>query len=255
MKSFCNLFCFDLRRRSKDSFLIGYNIVFPIFMIVLLGYLSSKSYGHQFTGYQYYSIVMPSFCTAMAIITAAFASKDDAYKKTAVRFLFAPIPYAHIVLSKLLSCTLVISCCNVLVLLTSRFVFHLPAYGEIIPISLLLMSESFTVCAIGLFIGLGMKNFIFIKNIVNIPICVAAILAGAFFPIGTLNHGLEIILMLSPLTWINRSIFLVIYDNSCLLLWRTSIVFVIVGIAFTILAIKCFRKEEFIYGDLPGYDK
>jgi ABC-type multidrug transport system, permease component len=252
------LFCIfrsEIKRRSRDSFLIGYNIIFPIIMILLLGYLSSKNYGGGFSGYQYYSIVIPPFCIAIAMITVAYAGKDDAYRKTAVRYLYAPVTSINIVMAKLLSCTVVISCCNFLVLIVSWLLFRLPVFRELLPVFLLLTSETFAICAVGLFIGLGMKNFIFIKNIINLPICAAAIMAGAFFPVGSLNTKWELIIKLSPLTWINRGLFLCIYDNNLALLWNTAGVSLLVGMIFTVLAVILFKKEEFIHGDLPGYEK
>jgi ABC-2 type transport system permease protein len=255
MTELFNLFCCDIRRRIKDSFLIGYNIVFPIIMILLLGYLSSPNYGSKFTGYHYYTIVMLPFCIAMAVITTAYVGKEDAYKKTAIRFLFSPVTPALLILARLLSCTVVISCCNLIVLIFSLLAFKMPIGNHILEVTGFLASETFTVCAIGLFIGLGMKNFIFIKNIINIPICAAAVLAGAFFPFGTLNSGLEFIIKLSPLTWFNRSMFQSIYDGQYRLMIITSIISIVIGISFTILAICLFRKEEFIHGDLPGYGK
>jgi len=255
MSVLSSLFYYDIKRRSKDGFFIGYNIIFPVVMILLLGYLSSGSYGKEFTGYQYYAIVMLPFCVAMAIITAAYAGKDDAYKKTAVRFLFAPVSSTQIVLAKLFSCLVIMSICNGGVLLFAKHLLKLPLSTQFLPVFLLLTAETFCVCTIGLFIGFGMKNFIVIKNMLNIPICLAAILAGAFYPIGTLSPRLEFVLKLSPLTWVNRSMFQAIYDGNASLLWRTLVVFAVVGVIFTILAIKLFRKEEFIHGDLPGYEK
>jgi ABC-2 type transport system permease protein len=250
-----SLFYYDVKRRSKDGFFIGYNIIFPIVMILLLGYLASGGYGKEFTGYHYYTIVMLPFCVSMAMITAAYAGKEEAYKKTAIRFLFTPISKAQIVLSKLLSCVVIISICNALVLVFAKLILKLPISDEFIPVCLLLLTESFCSSAIGLYIGLGMKNFILIKNVINIPICVAAILAGAFYPIGTLNQGLKFVIKLSPLTWINRSIFQYIYDENLSMLWITSAALIIVGVIFTSLAIKLFKREEFIHGDLPGYEK
>lgn len=255
MQVLSSMLIFDIKRRSKDGFFIGYNIIFPVIMILLLGYLSSESYGKQFTGYHYYTIVMLPFCVAMAMITAAYAGKDDAYKRTAARMLFSPVTKTQIVLAKLISCTIVISICNVLVLLFSCLVLRLPIREEFLLITLLLTVETFTTCAIGLFIGFGMKNFLVIKNIMNLPIGVAGILAGAFYPIGTLNRGLNIVLHLSPLTWMNQSIFRYVYDHDTSLLWKTTGIYFIVGLIFMSLAIRLFKKEEYIHGDLPGYDK
>lgn len=249
------LFVGDIKRRSRDSFLIGYNIIFPMVMLLLLGYLTSGSYGGSFTGYQYYSVVMLPFCIALAIISAAYAGKDEAYRKTAIRFLFTPIHKAHIVLAKLLSLTIVISCCNLIVMLCSLFLFRLPIGNKLVPIFLLLAAETFAVCALGLLIGFGMKNFIIIKNLMNLPIMLAAILAGVFYPFGTMKAEVAFAISLSPLTWLNRSLFLYIYDNRISLLWRITLICVFVGIVFTIVAIILFKKEEYIHGDLPGYEK
>lgn len=250
-----NLLFADLRRRSRDGFIIGYNIFFPIIMILLLGYLASGSYGNGFSSYQYYCVVIPSFCVAMSMITAAFAGKEEAYHKTAIRYLFSPISKAQIILSKLISISIVISLCNFIVILFSKLALGLPVKARMIQVFILMTSETFAVCAIGLFIGFGMKNFIMVKNLINIPICVAAIAAGAFYPIGSLNPRLVFLLELSPLTWVNRGIFLCIFDGNSSILWGTSAVLIITGIGFTLLAIRLFRKEDYIHGDLPGYEK
>jgi ABC-2 type transport system permease protein len=255
MRVLLRLFVQDLKKRARDSFLIGYNIIFPIVMILLLGYLTSEKYEENFNGYQYYSVVILPFCIALSCISVAYAGKEEAYKKTAIRFLTAPVSRQQLVLSKLLSCTVIISLCNLLVLFLSLLVLHIPMINQLLPIFLLLFTETFAVSAIGLVIGLGMKNFIMVKNVMNIPIMAAGILAGAFYPFGTLNSGLGFIIKLSPLTWINRGIFLSVYDGRNDILWETAFFFAIAGLLFTCLAVITFKKEEFIHGDLPGYEK
>lgn len=249
------LFYCDMKRRMKDGFILGYNIIFPTLMIFLLGYLTSGSYGKEFTGYHYYSLVMPPFCCLMTIITAAYAGKDEAYKKTAERLLTAPISKTQIVLSKLFSCTILISFSNLIVISFAWIAFRLPLQQKLGQIMLLLTAETLCVCAIGLYIGLGMRNFILVKNTMNLPIFAAAILGGTFYPLGTFDHKLELLFRISPLTWINRSIRLSLYDGRDDLLIYTSLCLILTGLGFTLLAICSFRKEEFIHGDLPGYDK
>jgi ABC-2 type transport system permease protein len=255
MYTFICLLGQDLRRRSKDGFFIGYNIIFPVILTVILGYLSSESYGKNFTGYQYYSIVTLPFCIALSIITAAYAAKEEAYKKTAIRFLFTPISRLQLILSRLLSCTIILSCCNLVVLLFSMLVLKLPIRDDFLQILALLSTLSFAVCAAGLFIGYGIKNFILVKNIINIPVMAAGILAGSFYPFGSLNPAWETAIRLSPLTWINRSIFSCIYDDKPGLLGRTILLCLIIGLGFTMMAVLLFKKEEYIHGVLPGYEK
>jgi len=255
MTSFGVLFLSDFKRRIKSSFTIGYSVIFPIVMILILGCLLSRKFSENFTGYEYYAWVMMPFCCMMAVVTAAYAGKDDCYAKTAFRLLIAPISEKQIFGAKLLSCTLAFSICNIVVLLISKLIWKIYFGGSLFKVIALLTAETFCICAIGLFIGLGMKNFVTVKNFLNLPICIFAILGGSFFPIGTLNPALQLVFNLSPLTWMNRSIFLSIYDNDSRTLYVTTIVLGIVGILFSIIGMKLFNKEEFLNGDLPSYKK
>ena len=54
---------------------------------------------------------------------------------------------------------------------------------------------------------------------------------------GTLNQGFQFLINLSPITWINRSIFLMIYDQKNELIWLISGLMVSIGLIFTVLAI------------------
>jgi ABC-2 type transport system permease protein len=109
--------------------------------------------------------------------------------------------------------------------------------------------------AIGLWMGLGMKNFIVIKNFMNLPIFLFAIMAGCFYPIGTLNNVLDFVIKLSPLTWINRGSFLSIYDGDRFVLVVVIGCLTLAGILCGIGAMVTFRKEDFLYGDLLNSQK
>lgn len=253
MIPFQRLFLFDFKRRMKSGFTLGYNIIFPIVMIWILGLLLSGNYTKKISGYEYYTLVMIPFCCTMAMITAAYAGKEESYAKTAYRYITAPISGYQIFGAKLLSCTIIFSICNLLVLLVGRLLWKIYLGGSILKLVALFTAEAFCVCAAGLYIGLGMKNFITLKNFLNLPIALFAILGGTFFPIGSLHPVLQILIKVSPLTWINRSIFLSIYDGKDVTLLITTIILSVAGILLTIVGMKSFKKEEFLNGDLPGY--
>lgn len=247
------LFLHNLKRRTCDGFAIGYNLIFPIIMIVLLGFVCRSFFrGPEINSFQYYSIVILPFCSSLSIITAAYAGKDDAYANTATRILIAPTTPVHIVLSKILSETLVFSVCSILVLVISSLILSIGNFLSILLVAILHIVLSFTIAAIGTYIGLSMKNFLRIKNIINIPIAVFALLGGSFFRFGSEIPLLNFLIRVSPFTWINRSIFLCIYDNRFSIIYLTIILFAI-GLAFTYFAIHFFKKEEYPNGDLPDY--
>lgn len=246
MRQFYILFCFGLKRRAKDFFVLFYNIVFPTLIIMLLGYLTSMSYGKLFTSYHYYTITIIPFCALMGISTVSYAAQDEKILHTSYRYLAAPINRSQIVLSKFLSCTIVLSVCNVVTLLLVKLLFRLDFYGNILLIILLLICETVTVTGIGLFLGLACKNLDTLRNFLNIPIVIFGFLGGAFFPVSSFNPVLGAIIKLSPLTWLNRGIISYIYDNQTHLIGVISLTLLLSGLAMTGLTIRFFKKEAFI---------
>jgi len=245
----------NIKRRATDGFAVGYNIVFPFLIILLLGVLCRNQFKGEITSYQYYTLVSIPFCTAMAIVTAAYSGKDDAYAKTAQRVMVAPVSVKAIVLCKIISCTLIFTFCSMFVLMIAAMLWKLKIYRSITELFILYTGIAFMVSAIGTYIGLGMKNFLAIKNVMTVPIGIFAVAAGTFFPIGTLSVRMQYLMNLSPLTWINRCVFLVLYDNSFYMIWLVAGVLIAIGATFTMISVKSFKKEEYINGDLPGYEK
>lgn len=246
MRYFLPLFKLGVKRRSKDFFVLFYNIVFPIIIIVLLGYLTSKSYGEDFTSYNYYTIVTIPFCVLMGIISVSYAAQDEKISSTSYRYMISPISIEDLVLSKLFSCTIVLSLCNLLTLVLLRGIFQMSFGGNFLAVIFLLMCESIVVSSMGLFLGLVCKNLDMLRNIINIPIVIFGFLGGVFFPVSSLNSVISLIIHISPLTWINRAIVACIYDNNLHLLFNISCIFIVISILMTIFTIKFFKKEVFI---------
>ena len=221
-------------------------MVFPIVIIALLGYLTSTSYGTEFTSYEYYSIVIIPFCLLMGVTSVVYAAADEKRMKTAYRYMIAPISKAALIWSKFFSCVIAFTICGVIVLLLSRLLFHLPVGNNFAALSLLLLCESITISGLGLFFGLAIKSFTVIQNFLNLPIVIFGFLGGAFFPVGSVNPVLSFIINLSPLTWINKGIIFCLYMEDNTILLGVSAALFIVGIIFTFLTTKHFKKEAFV---------
>lgn len=255
MQGFGPLFALNLRRRACDGFAIGYNVILPLAMAALTGLLGKSFFTHAASGFQYYSVVMIPFCIMMAVVSAAYAGKDDAYAKTAERMLASCVEGKTIVLVKILSETIVVTVCSVVTIVLCALLFLLPVLKVMYLIVLLFAALSFATAAVGTWIGLGMKNFIRVKNIMNLPISVFALAGGCFITTGGFDGILGVFVQLSPLTWINRSILLVLYDNQSDLLIGCSLICFLAGCFFTWIAMKSFKKEEYGNGELPGYEQ
>ncbi|AWB43567.1 ABC transporter permease [Paenibacillus sp. CAA11] len=246
MSQFNTLFLFGLKRRGKDFFVLFYNIVFPTIIILLLGYLTSPSYGTTFTSYHYYTIVMIPFCALMGITTVSYAAQDEKLLHTAYRYMAAPISKREIVLSKFASSVIVLSICNSVTLLIAMLMFGLNFHSNIFRVIWLLICETISVTGIGLYLGLACKNLDALRNFLNIPMVIFGFLGGAFFPVSSFNPILAFIINLSPLTWINRGIIACVYDNQTQTIEFISGGLLIMGLIMTALTIRFFKKEAFI---------
>lgn len=248
MSEFIVLFKLGMKKRIKDSFLIGYGIVFPLMLIGILGYMSTNYYsGHGgITSYYYYSMVTIPFCTLLGAITLIYVAREESLHKCGERFIIAPISRLSIVLSKILPSTIAISIYNLILLIICRVLFRVNYRGEFFKIYFLLISLGFMSSALGTFIGLCSKDFMSIKNIVSTPILIMAILGGSFFPIGSLGKVFETISYISPLTWVNRGIFMLLNDNKINIYMISLFITIILGLVFTLASIKAFKKEAFI---------
>lgn len=246
MCNFFPMFQLGLKRRSKDFFIIFYSVVFPIVIILLLGYLTSKSYGVEFTSYEYYAIVLIPFCLFMGITSVTYAAVEEKRMKTSYRYMVAPISKTSLIMSKFLSFLVALMVCNIIVLIISKLLFHLPIEGNIVYLIILLLCESVAITGLGLFFGLASKSFATIQNFLNIPIMIFGFLGGAFFPVGSQNPVLSFIINLSPLTWINRGIMNCLYLFDVTILLYISVILFLIGMLFTLLTIKHFKKEAFV---------
>ena len=120
-------------------------------------------------------------------------------------------------------------------------------FGSNTPIILLMFfAETLMASAIGIYLGICIKNFGTIKGILNIPLSIFGLLGGSFFPVGSLGDKFEKITYISPFTWINKGLISVVYDNNDKILIYSIGVTLIIAIIFSILSIISFKKEAFL---------
>lgn len=255
MVQFNALLKINLNRRLKDGFAVGYNIIFPIVIIWLLGFICRKANYGPIDSYEYYSVVITPFTTFMALITAAYAGKDDAYSKTAERVISSPVTFTSIVITKVIAETVVFTICSVFVTIISIVSWNHDLINSLVPLLFLYLSISVLTAGLGTWVGLGMKNFLAVKNLISVPICILAVAGGCFFRNGSTDSALEVLVRLSPFTWINRGIFQGIYDDNNMGIYVAAIIMLLAGIMFTAIAVITFKKEEYGHGELPGYEK
>ena len=119
MSGFKVLFNMGMKRRLKDSFLIGYGTIFPLFLIAILGYMASNYFSGEngITSYYYYSMVIIPFCTFLGSVTLVYVTREESMHKCGERFIIAPISKISIILSKIIPSTIAIMIYNFILIL------------------------------------------------------------------------------------------------------------------------------------------
>lgn len=248
MSEFNALFKLNMKKRIKDSFLIGYGVTFPIMLILILGYMATKYYSGEngITSYYYYSMVTIPFCTFLSSITLIYVAREESLHKCVERFIIAPIRKSYIVLAKIIPATISMAVYNLILLLICRIILKINFNGRFLEVYILIISLGFMASALGTCIGLCTKDFMAVKNIVSTPILIMAVLGGSFFPTGSLGILFEKFSYISPLTWVNRGLFMMINDDIINIYITSLIMALVLGVIFTFASIKAFKKEAFL---------
>ncbi|OPJ64139.1 ABC transporter permease [Clostridium oryzae] len=248
MEGFLSLLAYGTKRRLKDFFIIFYNVVYPIGLTFILGYIATNYFkgDSSVTSNGYYTLVMIPYFIFSSIITMAYVAKDESFYKTSYRFIAAPIGHEAIVFSKIISCTFVVWLCSIFDLLVSKLILNIYIGDSGLIIITLFLMTAFMSSAIGIYLGIAFKNFDTLQGILNIPLSIFAILGGTFFPTGSLGKLVEKVSYVSPLTWINRGIIASVYDNSTSTIIFSIIIVGLIGAVFTFIAVKAFKKEAFL---------
>lgn len=244
MNNFNPIFILGLKRRLSDFFILAYNLIFPLIMVLLLGYLTSSTYTHILSSYSYYSIVLIPFFLLLSITTCAYNAKEESLHKVAGRFLISPTSIRSLVFAKCMSSFIILTLSSTLLLILCNLFFHTYSARQVCVVAFLYMSILFMTTTIGHFIGFSFNNTA-IRNYLSLPISIFAFLGGSFFPVGSMNTPLSIVYKLSPLYWINRSVLLYIYDRQPWLLIRVILVVNAVGLLFLILSPITFKREVY----------
>lgn len=248
MDSLKVLFQFGFKRRIKDSFLMSYGLFVPFVMILLLGYMSTQYYT-GLTGvssYYYYSLVSLPLYTLFSAITLVYLAREESEAHCGARFIMAPIRKEALILYKVLPSTVSVAFYNLLLMLICQFLFKVDFGTYFLAVYLLLIVLGFMSCTLGTLIGLCSSNFLAVKNLVSFPIMLIGLLGGSFFPVSGLGKVFNLLSHLSPLFYINRSLFLMLQDHSMSSYFLSLSIPLILGGIFMLIACIKLKKEAFV---------
>lgn len=244
---FNQIFKTDFLNLAINPMWLFYCILFPALMALILGFLSSGSYGHAVSAYDYYGITMMLYAIFNTATISANSFMEERIKSGNMRIIFSPVKPFYIHFSKLLATFVFASVCNflsgVILYFTAGVNYGVEHLGYILILMLLgeLFASSLGVLLCCIFKSEGITN-----QILSLTITFFAMLGGLFFPLDGYGKLLEGISRISPIKWVAESVFSIIYDKNFNLFLPTCTILVLMTAAAVLLSVKFFKTEDYI---------
>ena len=235
----------DFVNLIKNPMWIFYATLFPILLVVILGFLTKDSYGSQVTSYDYYGITLMLYSILTSGMTSANAFMEERIKKPNMRMIYAPGNVRFIYLSKILVSFVFSFLFHVFDLILLCLVFHIHISSVVQIIVLFAFTELFSV-TLGIMLCCIFKTEAMSNQILSIVINLMAVLGGLLFSMDGYGKEIRSISMLSPAKWLSNTTFQMIYDHNYSSFLPTIISLAGVTLIMIIICNITFRKEDCI---------
>ncbi|KYH30835.1 ABC-2 family transporter protein [Clostridium tepidiprofundi DSM 19306] len=193
----------------------------------------------------YYGITMLTMTIMYSIMTGTEAIKMEERIKTENRMHVSPTRKYNVFIGKVLGVFLVSMFQMLIVMIFSKKVFNVYFGNDICTVLVILCSQIIMSICVGVGIGIMIKREEIANGFMNVIIPVMVFLGGGYVPIEQYNiKALNLISNISPVKWINKSIFSVVYGNDYRYVKTAIMVNVSIALVFFILSSLRFMRKE-----------
>jgi ABC-2 type transport system permease protein len=207
--------------------------------------ITSVNKSSQPSSLDYYTIAEIALIIMYAGMGGLYGIASEKNSKTRDRILISPVRKYEFLLGKTIGGVAGTILQIAIVILFSKYILHANWGNDIFTVLLIFISQIIMAISIGVGLGFIFKNENVANGIINFMIPVMVFLGGSYMPVdGFGSKTFQVITYLSPVRWVNRSIFDVIYNSN-----YSKVPFAIMinlGIAVIFLSISSlfFRKEN-----------
>ena len=156
------------------------------------------------------------------------------------RLLCAPVKKYEVLTGKILGALVITSLQVVVVILMSKFLLKTYWGNHMGVILILLASEVAMAVSLGIGVAFLFKNE---RGILNLLIPLIAFFGGSYLPLEGFGKTMLLIAKFSPVGWVNKAIFSVIYSNDYSSVATAIIMNLSLAAIFVLIASLSFRKE------------
>jgi len=207
--------------------------------------ITSLNEGTQPSSLDYYTIAEIALIIMYAGMTGLFGIASEKNLKTRDRILICPVKKYEFLIGKTIGGVICTILQITIVILFSKYVLKANWGNDIFTVLLIFVSQIVMAISLGVGLGFIFKNENVANGVLNFMIPVIVFLGGSYMTVDGLGgKTFQAITYLSPVRWVNRSIFDVIYNNNYSKV--SSAILINIGIAVIFIAISSllFRKEN-----------
>lgn len=238
----------DLKNLIINPIMLIYCTVYPILIVLILGYLSSDNYnGKSVSSYDYFGVSIIIFFILFVGTISANSFMEKRVKTSNLRIMYSPIKLSYIYLSKMTAAFVFSSVCFLASMFLIKLILNVN-YGGKNLIYVLIIFELFNLlsAAIGIFFCCIFKSEELANKILSPFLNVFGIFGGVFFPIDSLGKTAEKISYISPAKWVLIGTFKIIYDNDFSYFLPTVIILITLTVIFIIGCKLTFKEDDYV---------
>lgn len=240
-QDFINILC--------NPALIVSNTIVPLLLIGVLGFVTKSSFGTTpISSYDYQGVNMLILSVALIVaITTSNAFMETKVIRGNMRIAYVPVSKVQIYLSKTVSSYLFVSICYGLLLPFCQYALGLNLGGHnLLWFSLLLNVFAFFGCCFGTLFCCIFRSEEQANSIMQIPLFIFIFLGGVLFRIHRLGKAINAVSNVSPVKWVARCSYQIIYDNDLHLLLPVFIILLFFSLLCLLVCGVLFRPEEYV---------
>ncbi len=204
--------------------------------------LKTVSQSRQPSSMDYYAVVMLTLMLLYAGFLGVTTIHTDKVSKTINRLLVSPISIFQLMSGKALGCLMITMLQAVVLILFSKYFLNTYWGTNLAVVLLLIISEVLMVVSLGLGIGLFSQNEAVATVILQMLIPVLGFLGGSYFSLEGFPESFLKIAEISPLRWLNQTLFEVIYRQDLTNVPVTIMINLGLAMLFTLTVVYFVRQ-------------
>lgn len=181
MRRFFSVFRMDLTNLFKNPVLVGYNTVFAVLLILIMGFLTSGNYAASRDAYQYYAVTMLIYGILSGAMTASNCFMERDIKRPNLRIIYSPAGSFSIYFSKALASFVFDYVLHLVLIVLLCPLLHITLGSRPILFLLLMVPVEFAAVSLGTFFCCVFHCEETTSMLLSLTISVLCILGGTFF--------------------------------------------------------------------------